>query len=222
MENGFNRRIGVLDGFARAVLEISRVEVEGGRSWIPSSIESFSGPLPRVGHLNAFEGDCKLSRLEQGAFCWSELTAIHIPASVEMIDAKCFSYCGSLASVTFAVDCKLSRLEQEAFWGSGLTAIHIPASVEVICLGCFTSCTSLVSVTFAVDCKLSRLEQRAFGGSGLIAIRIPASVEMICEKCFYQCPFLVSITFDRNSRFRGHKSELLAGKKVSSHDCSIC
>jgi hypothetical protein len=37
MGNGFNRRIRVVEGFARPVLAISRAEVEGGRSWIPSS-----------------------------------------------------------------------------------------------------------------------------------------------------------------------------------------
>jgi hypothetical protein len=39
MQNGFNRRIHVLDGFVRPVLEISGAEVDGGRAWIPSSVE---------------------------------------------------------------------------------------------------------------------------------------------------------------------------------------
>jgi hypothetical protein len=92
MGNGFNRRIRVLDGIARPVLEISRAETEaaGARSWIPSSIEFFSRTCQWVCRWIAFEGDCKLSRLEQEAFCWSGLTAIHIPASVEVICENCF------------------------------------------------------------------------------------------------------------------------------------
>jgi hypothetical protein len=155
MGNGFNRRIHVLDGIVRPVLEISKAETAGGRWWIPSSIESFSRRCQWVCRWLAFEADCKLSRLEQEAFCESGLTAIHIPASVEVICASCFYSCESLVSVTFAVDCKLSRLGQQAFCSSELTAIHIPASVEVICEKFFSFCRSLVSVTFAVGCKLS-------------------------------------------------------------------
>jgi hypothetical protein len=128
MGNGFNRRIRVLDGIARAVLTISGAEGEGRLLWIPSSVELFSGRCDRVCRWVAFEGGCKLS-----------------------------------------------RLEQYAFYASGLTGIHIPAFIGVI-----------------------------------------------CEKCFHRCPSLVSITSDSNSRLQGHKSELLAGKKVSSRDCSIC
>jgi hypothetical protein len=179
MKNGFDRRIRVLDGFARPVLEISRAEVEGGCAWIPSSIESRFETCPRVCRWVVFEGSCKLSRLEKRAFCGSGLTAIHIPASVEVICASCFSSCGSLVSVTFAVDCQLSRLEQRAFSGCEFAAIHIPASIEVICTCCFCYCRSLVSVTFAVDCKLSRLEEEAFSRSGLTAIHIPASIDVI-------------------------------------------
>jgi hypothetical protein len=132
MENGFNRRIRVLDGIARPVLGISGSEVKGEFFWIPSSVEMFSGTCPRVCWWVAFEAGCKLSRLEQAAFSGSGLTAIHIPASVKVICAFCFSDCASLVSVTFAVDCELSRLDRWAFHESGLTAIHIPASVEVI------------------------------------------------------------------------------------------
>jgi hypothetical protein len=118
MENGFNRRIRVLNGFAGPMLGISRTEVERGCAWIPSSIKSLSGTCPRGCRCVAFEGGCKLSRLEEEAFCRSGLTAIRIPSSVEMICAYCFSYCRSLRSITFAVDCKLSRLEQRAFYES--------------------------------------------------------------------------------------------------------
>jgi hypothetical protein len=124
--NGFNRRILVLDGIARPVVTISGAEVEGRLLWIPSSAELFSGRCDRVCRWVAFEGGSKLSRLEKYAFSETGLTAVHIPASVEVICEKCFSSCTPLRSVTFAVDCQLSRLEQAAFYETDLTTIHIP------------------------------------------------------------------------------------------------
>jgi hypothetical protein len=71
MKNGFTRRIRVVDGVVRPVLEISRVEVARCCSWIPSSIESLFGTRCRVCLWVAFEGGCKVSRLEERAFCGS-------------------------------------------------------------------------------------------------------------------------------------------------------
>jgi hypothetical protein len=71
------------------------------------------------------------------------LTVIHIPAAVEVICARCFCSCKSLASATFAVDCKLSRLERYAFSESGLTVIHIPPCAEVICARSFSPANPL-------------------------------------------------------------------------------
>jgi hypothetical protein len=68
MGNGFSHRIRVLNGFARLVLAISRAEVEGGRSWIPSSIELFSAWGHCVCRWVASDGGCKLPGLEQGDF----------------------------------------------------------------------------------------------------------------------------------------------------------
>jgi hypothetical protein len=65
MGDGFDRRHHLVDGFAHHVLAISRAEVDGGRSWIPSSTGSFSGTCPGVCRWIAFECGCKLSRLEQ-------------------------------------------------------------------------------------------------------------------------------------------------------------
>jgi hypothetical protein len=67
------------------------------------------------------------------AFQWSGLTAIHVPASIEVLYKWRFVDCESPASVTFELDLKLQRIEESAFQSSGLTAIHVPASVEVLC-----------------------------------------------------------------------------------------
>jgi predicted DsbA family dithiol-disulfide isomerase len=95
----------------------------------------------------------------------SGLTAIHIPASVEVLCNHCFWNCNSLASVTFELDSKLQRIEESAFEESGLTAIHIPAFVEVLCKQCFSKCNSLASVTFESDSKLHEVAADTFARS---------------------------------------------------------
>jgi hypothetical protein len=49
----------------------------------------------------AFETRSRLSCVENRGFSGSCLTSIHLPASVTVIGERCFSFCGSLASITF-------------------------------------------------------------------------------------------------------------------------
>jgi hypothetical protein len=55
-----------------------------------------------------------------------ESVAIHLPGSLEVICESCFSWCKSLASVTFDANSRLSRLEKAAFYESGLPSIYFP------------------------------------------------------------------------------------------------
>jgi hypothetical protein len=48
-----------------------------------------------------FESGSQLSELAKEAFCKSGVRSIHLPASVTVIGERCFSYCDSLASITF-------------------------------------------------------------------------------------------------------------------------
>jgi hypothetical protein len=51
--------------------------------------------------LITFESGSRLSQPEALAFAESGLTSIHLPASVTFIGERCFSDCGSVASITF-------------------------------------------------------------------------------------------------------------------------
>jgi alkylhydroperoxidase family enzyme len=201
----FARRITVGQG----VIEIFRQDffclAFARRRWISSSICRLTGAcFSNCKSLASvtFESDSKLQRIEACAFHVSGLTAIHIPASVEVLCESCFSNCRSLASVTFESDSKLQRIEEHAFYWSGLTAIHVPASVEVLCKSCFADCESLASVTFELDSKLQRIDEYAFQRSGLTAIHVPASVEVLCKYCFSNCESLASVTFESRSKLR--------------------
>jgi hypothetical protein len=86
-------------------------------------------------------------RFEMAMNC-VDLTAIQIPASIEVLCLSCFVHCKSLISVTFKMDSTLHRIEDSAFAGSGLTSIQVPASVEVLCKSCFSNCMWFSLATF--------------------------------------------------------------------------
>jgi hypothetical protein len=67
-----------------------------------------------------FDLNSKLQRIDEFAFAWSGLTAIHIPSSVELLCKSCFSTCKSLASVTFESDSKLREVAADSFAESRL------------------------------------------------------------------------------------------------------
>jgi hypothetical protein len=67
-----------------------------------------------------FESGSQLSQLAKWAFSWSGLTSIHLPASVTVIGESCFSYCGSLASITFDSASKFRGSEADLLAGRPL------------------------------------------------------------------------------------------------------
>jgi hypothetical protein len=91
-----------------------------------------------------FHPDSRLSQIDRRVFYRSGLTAVHLPASIEVIGESCFYSCGSLTSVTFDAGSRLSRIESDAFASSGVQTVHIPASVEFIDPRAFLNCKSVV------------------------------------------------------------------------------
>jgi hypothetical protein len=66
-----------------------------------------------------FESESRLSRIEKKAFSGSHLIEIVIPASVEFLGESCFSFCGSLSSVTFESGSRLVGIEREVLHQAG-------------------------------------------------------------------------------------------------------
>jgi hypothetical protein len=58
-----------------------------------------------------------ISQLANWAFSESGLTSIHLPASITVIGESCFSYCGSLVSITFDPASQLQEIHRDAFSG---------------------------------------------------------------------------------------------------------
>lgn len=103
----------------------------------------------------------KLVTIEEGAFAYSKLTSIKIPASVEFIENDAFKG-SSLQSITFEKGSKLKTIGEFALRQTALTSIEIPASVETIEEGAISDCSSLPTITFEKGSKLKTIGEGAF------------------------------------------------------------
>ena len=149
-----------------------------------------------------------------GAFadCIS-LTAIEIPANVEIIEAGAFHNCTALTTVTFEQGSLLKALGRysecshaipEGVFSNckSITSINIPSSVEVIGISAFKNCTALKKVTFAPDSQLKMISFDVnpsiddcgafYNCTSLTTIEIPHGVETI-GLCAFQHSGLQSI-----------------------------
>ena len=143
----------------------------------------------------------KLVTIEEGAFAYSKLTSIKIPASVEFIENDAFKG-SSLQSITFEKGSKLKTIGEFALRQTALTSIEIPASVETIEEGAISDCSSLPTITFEKGSKLKTIGEFAFQGTALTSIEIPASVETIEEYAISVCSSLSTITFEKGSKLK--------------------
>jgi hypothetical protein len=122
-----------------------------------------------------------LTRIESEAFSSSSLQSILIPNNVEILGLECFSYCGSLSSITFESNSHLTRIESKTFYDSSLQSILIPNNVEILGSKCFSNCFSLLSITFESNSRLTRIESEAFYRSSLQSILIPSTILFIAS-----------------------------------------
>ena len=143
----------------------------------------------------------KLVTIEEGAFAYSKLTSIKIPASVEFIENDAFMG-SSLQSITFEKGSKLKTIGEFALRQTALTSIEIPASVETIEEGAISDCSSLPTITFEKGSKLKTIGEFAFQGTVLTSIEIPASVETIEEYAISVCSSLSTVTFEKGSKLK--------------------
>jgi hypothetical protein len=148
-----------------------------------------------------------------------------IPRNVEVLRSTCFSYCKSLASITFELNSCLPRIELEAFSSSSLQSILIPGSVQFIDGSAFISDSFrfisiesgneyfVVENDFLIDIVNHKLI-RDFSNSP--SVQIGYDIEIVDSSCFSDSKSLSSITFESNSRLTQIESKAFSNSSLQS------
>ena len=109
----------------------------------------------------SFESGSQLSTIGSGAFpvdgafAYSGLTSITLPASLTSIGTWAFLGCSSLTTINFESGSQLTTIGRGIFQSSGLTSITLPASLTSIGDSAFYDCSSLTSVSFESGSQLT-------------------------------------------------------------------
>lgn len=123
------------------------------------------------------------------------LTAIEIPASVEIIGSSAFYGCEELATLTFAEGSKLTTIEGAAFWDcKKLTSIDLPETLTTL---------GHKEINYMDE----EVEQGSvFSGCGLTSLHLPTSLEHIYGGGHVaNCP-LTSLTMDDTGGWQDYLS----------------
>lgn len=151
----------------------------------------------------------------EGAFFYSGVTKVYIPASVEVIDKSAFYLAQSLQSVEFAANSRLKTVRDLAFseciqlqeialpnsvdslganvftFCDALRKVTLPSSLKKLSYGTFSSCVALTRIVIPQACKV--VGEFAFGNcTGLSYVEIQGA-DSISTKAFYHCSVLPSL-----------------------------
>jgi len=158
--------------------------VTSGAVVIPASYNGL--PVTEIGSVNDSSSN--------GAFYYTSITSVTIPASITSIGSNAFSACSGLTAIT--VDSSNTNYASEGgiLYNKAKTVIvavpqkisghvTIPSSVTSVSDNAFQYCTSLTSIT--ISSSVTSIGDWAFYGcTGLTVITIPANVRSIGEWAF--------------------------------------
>lgn len=135
----------------KLVLSGPNTKIVGDRAFANCwELERFDG-LPEVIGNEAF-AFCKLLKdfnfttirnLYPGAFAFSGIQAVDLPANIENIPPRCFQACLDLRNLNLN---KVETIEEDAFQSSGLRVIDIPNSLANIGKKSFEGCVYLSDI----------------------------------------------------------------------------
>lgn len=133
-----------------------------------------------------------VTKIENGAFYYSTLESITIPAGSKLteIGEAAFAGCHNLKSIT--IPAGVTKIAYNAFANcTALAEVSLPYGITTIDALAFSGCTSLTRID--IPTSVTKIEYSAFQWSGLVSITIPRSVLEIEGSVFYECKNLAEI-----------------------------
>ena len=144
----------------------------------PSSLKEIGTGAFQLSNISQVELNDGLLQIGEASFYLLEdLTAVTIPASVEIIENHAFFMCTGLSTLIFENGSHLKTLGREVFSSTSIATVEIPASVTEMGIGVFQNCKKLTTVTFGEGSELEYIAQNTFNSSGLESIVLPESVK---------------------------------------------
>lgn len=152
---------------------------------IPNTVTTIGyGAFGQCSNLNTvtFAAGSTLTTIGNGAFAYSGLTTISLPANLSAISDNMFQSCTSLTNITLPVS--LTTIGKNAFYDcNNLTGIVIPNGVTAIPDGAFDSCWVLSSVK--LPSGLTSIGTHGFQRcKALTSITLPATLGTIGQEAF--------------------------------------
>lgn len=146
---------------------------------------NLSGKLEIPAYFGEGESRAPVRAIAEEGFSGTEITSVTIPATVEKIGARAFSYCNSLTEVKFEEGISLETLSVGAFaYCLGLESITLPAGLKSVGTLSFIGCTALSEVTLPEG--VTGIYAQAFEScSALKNISLPATLTTIGSQAFY-------------------------------------
>ncbi len=103
-----------------------------------------------------------------GAFAYTDISTITLPASLISIGDGTFAECTSLKKVSFEEDSQLMSIGKKAFKACDISTIQIPNNLTTIGESAFAKNTNFKLINFEKDSNLTNIEDRAFINCGSI------------------------------------------------------
>jgi len=176
---------------------VSKGTVTGGVVHIPAmhrpeGSTSFDDYKPVTVIQSEFIGYNSSTQKYEGAFSQTNITAIHIPASLKVIASLSFYECENLATVTIAEDSQLKTIGSEAFTCcTSLAAIILPTGLTRINAYAFSE-AGLTGIT--IPTSVAHIGEGAFSWTNITEISIPAGIASINDYTFRSCANLAKVT----------------------------
>lgn len=175
--------VGKKSGHAYAS-QVTKTAVSGKSIVMPDYITYKGGKYPVTSmRANLFDGatiksiklPSTLDEISNGAFRYTPITEITIPASVRTVGGSAFQFCKNLTKVVFESD-KLEKINGCFDGCTALQTITFPRTVtEGFSYDMFNGCTNLSSVTLPEN--LTEIPKGTFTGcKKLLTVKLPASV----------------------------------------------